>query len=401
MLLRCFHGVRRQQIAVLSLGWLAFALCLLWVVPALPGMASGGKMNIDPNTGMKLKPGQHPGGEGERILGYKPPVITDPTSQIVLGPGLEVTLHTYEGLDNQWRHIGDYDFVAKVQETGPAGFIYDWHMSNPANAAGIRRVEGEDVRNSRRVSLFYPRSETCTLVGYTNAIRISDVLYRELKEGKRSEFSIDGPETVMVLHHESVALPHYIQAQGEETINIRVEGVDTPVRTIKAVCDNGWTYWVLDNPRVPMLVQGNAPFRWVASLTHAYGDGDAIKEAKRIINDLRNGGVATSYLILFDFDSDRLRPHSKEILNGLAEYLHDDKSVNLQVEGHCCTIGGYEYNMGLSRRRAASVKKYLVQTSGIAASRLRPVGFGYTRPEMPNDTEAHRARNRRVIFRKF
>jgi len=89
----------------------------------MPAQSSGGKANIDPNTGMRLKPGQKL--DGERIIGYSQPVITDPTSQIVLGPGLEVTLHTYEGLDNQWRHIGDYDFVAKVQETGPAGFIYD------------------------------------------------------------------------------------------------------------------------------------------------------------------------------------------------------------------------------------------------------------------------------------
>jgi outer membrane protein OmpA-like peptidoglycan-associated protein len=376
------------------------ALYLALVVPVAPSFASGGRVPIDPNTGMKLKPGEKLEDNAPRIVGYTAPVITDPTTQIVLGPGLEVTLHTYEGLDNQWRHIGDYDFVAKIEETGPAGFIFDWQMSHPADAAGIRRVEGEDVRNSRRVSLFYPKSETCTLVGYTNAIRISDVLYKALKEGKRSDFSIDGPETIMVLHHESVAMPHFIQTAAEETINLRIEGVDTPVRTLKAVCDNGWTYWVLDNPRVPMIVQGNAPFRWVASLTHAYGDGDAIKEAKRIVEDLRNGGVATSYLILFDFDSDRLRPHSKEILNGLLDYLRSDKSVNLQVEGHCCIIGSDLYNMGLSRRRAASVKRYLVE-HGIAAARLRPVGYGFRKPEVPNDTAAHRARNRRVVFRTF
>jgi len=73
----------------------------------------------------------------------------------------------------------------------------------------------------------------------------------------------------------------------------------------------------------------------------------------------------------------------------------------LQVEGHCCIIGGYQYNMGLSRRRAASVKRYLVDHCGITAARLRPVGYGFTKPEVPNDTPAHRARNRRVVFRKF
>jgi outer membrane protein OmpA-like peptidoglycan-associated protein len=393
----------RHKLVLVAQGCLIYIAAVLLLQLAMltgPTFASGGRVPIDPDTGMKLKPGEKPGGTEERIVGYRAPVITDPTSQIVLGPGLEVTLHTYDGLDNQWRHIGDYDFVARIEETGPAGFIFDWQMSHPADAAGIRRVEGEDVRNSRRVSLFYPKSEQCTLVGYTNAIRISDVLYKSLKEGKRSEFSIDGPETIMVLHHESVAMPHYIQAEGQEMINLRIEGVDTPVRTIKAVCDNGWTYWVLDNPRVPMIVQGNAPFRWVASLNHAYGDGDAIKEAKRIVEDLRKGGVATSYLILFDFDSDKLRPHSKEILNGLLDYLNGDKSIRLQVEGHCCIIGSDSYNMGLSRRRAASVKRYLVE-HGIAAERLRPVGYGFRKPEVPNDTPAHRARNRRVVFRTF
>src|SRR5262249_13544053 len=157
-----------------------------FAAPRRMEIASGGRPQIDPDTGMRVKKGEIPA-DGERIVGYKPPVITDPTSQIVLGPGLEVTLHTWEGLDNQWRHIGDYDFVAKVEETGPAGFIFNWEMSHPADAAGTRRVEGEDVRNSRRVSLFYPKSEMCTLVGYTNAIRISDVLYQSLKAGKRSD----------------------------------------------------------------------------------------------------------------------------------------------------------------------------------------------------------------------
>jgi outer membrane protein OmpA-like peptidoglycan-associated protein len=380
-----------------------FALAVLFIIGLLSvvsaeGLASGGRPRIDPATGMRVEANKV--ALPEKIT-YKPPVITDPTTQIVLGPGMEVTVHTYEGLDNQWRQIGDYDMVAKVEETGPNGYIFNWTMSTPADAAGERRTEGEDVRNSKRVSLFYPKTEMCTLVGYTNVIRISDALFKSLKEGKRSDFSIDGPETIMVLHHESVALPHYIEKKGEDIVNVRIEGVDTPVRTIRAVCDNGWTYWILDNPKVPMMVQGNAPFRWVVSLTHAYGDGDAVKEAKRIINDLRNGGVATSYLILFDFDSDHLRPHSKDILDGLSEYLRSDPTLHLQVEGHCCTIGGYQYNMGLSRRRAASVKRYLSQNGGISAIRLRPVGYGFTKPEVPNDTPAHRARNRRVVFRKI
>lgn len=274
-------------------------------------------------------------------------------------------------------------------------------MSDPADASGARRVEAADCRNARKVSLFYPKGETCTLVGFTNALRLSDALFRDLKAGKRSSFAIDGPEAVMVLHSESVPVPHSIKGEGIEEVNLRIEGVDVPVRCIKAVCDNGWTYWVLDNPHFPLMVQGNAPFRWVASLRNAYGMNDANKEAKNIFDQLNDGGVATSYLILFDFDKDTLRPSSKAILKSLSKYLKMKPDLKLQVEGHTCNIGGYDYNINLSQRRAASVKRYLVEECGIASERLKTAGFGYSRPEKPNTSSGNRARNRRVVFRKF
>lgn len=327
--------------------------------------------------------------------------ITDPTTQVVFAPGLEVTFHIFDGLDTQWRLVGNYDFMARIEESGRDGYIYEWQMSEPADASGSRRVEPGDMHHSRKVSLFYPKHETTTLVGYNNALRISDDLFRDLKNGKRSEFALDGPESVMVLHQETVPMPHYITGHGEESVNMRIDGKDLPVRCIKAVCDNGWTYWILDNPRFPLMVQGNAPFRWVASLAHAYGDSDANKEAKNIFDQLKDGGVATSYLILFDFDSAKLRDSSKAILRSLSHYIASDSKLKLQVEGHTCTIGSYNYNMSLSQRRAESVKRYLIESCGISAARLKAVGFGFTKPEKPNTNEANRARNRRVIFRQF
>ncbi|HMY56102.1 MAG TPA: OmpA family protein, partial [Candidatus Obscuribacter sp.] len=105
--------------------------------------------------------------------------------------------------------------------------------------------------------------------------------------------------------------------------------------------------------------------------------------------------------ILFDFDSDRLRPHSKEILLSLSRYLKKDKALKLQVEGHTCTIGGYDYNMQLSRKRAQSVRRYLTESCSIEAERLKAVGLGYTKPEKSNATSAGRERNRRVVFREI
>lgn len=333
--------------------------------------------------------------------------LANPTRALKLVPGLTVTMHIFEGLDTHWNPVGDYDFIARVAETESAGassgsYIYDWQMSEPANGAGSRRVEGNDNKHARKVSLFYPKHEVCTLLGYTNVVRISDDLYNDLKRGRRSDFGLDGPESVVVNHAEAVQLPRSIVGQGSEKVKIKVEGREKEVDCVKAVCDNGWTYWVLDNPRLPLLVQGNAPFRWVASLTGVNGDdSDAGREARNIYDQLKKGGMATSYLILFDFDSDRLRPSSQAILRELSGYLKKDQAVKLQVEGHTCTIGGYDYNINLSRRRAASVKRYLTENCGIAATRLKSAGFGYTKPEKSNATASGRARNRRVIFREF
>jgi outer membrane protein OmpA-like peptidoglycan-associated protein len=342
-------------------------------------------------------------GKIQALKVQKPAVkkVVDPTSQVKFAPGLEFIFHIYDGLDTRWQPVGDYDFVARLEEASNDGYIYDWHMGAPSFAAGSRRTEGEDVKHARKISLFYPQHESCTLVGYTNALRISDDLYRDLKAGRKSTFTIDGPESVMVLHSETVPVPHSIKGMGSEIVQTKIEGNLVNLRCIKAVCDNGWAYWILDNPRFPLMVQGNAPFRWVTALNNAYGLGNADKEAKDIFDKLKNGGIATSYLILFDFDRDTLRPLSKDILRSLSKYLKVCPSLRLQVEGHTCTIGGYDYNMNLSDRRARSVKRYLVEACGIDAGRLESQGFGYTQPASSNQSGYGRSRNRRVVFKKL
>lgn len=100
----------------------------------------------------------------------------------------------------------------------------------------------------------------------------------------------------------------------------------------------------------------------------------------------------------FEFDSARLKPESRSILNQAAEVLKAYPDVNVDVEGHTDSIGTDAYNLGLSERRANSVKAYLVQ-QGIAPSRMTPVGYGETVPIDTNDTEEGRANNRRVEFR--
>ncbi|HSW11701.1 MAG TPA: OmpA family protein [Solimonas sp.] len=99
--------------------------------------------------------------------------------------------------------------------------------------------------------------------------------------------------------------------------------------------------------------------------------------------------------VKFEFDSDRLTEPAKLILNEVGETLKAYPTVNVDLEGHTDNVGTDAYNLGLSERRANSVKAYLTGRS-IDAKRMNPVGYGESRPIQTNETEEGREENRRV-----
>jgi len=73
----------------------------------------------------------------------------------------------------------------------------------------------------------------------------------------------------------------------------------------------------------------------------------------------------------------------------------------LQVNGHTDGIGGDEFNLDLSKRRAAAVKSALVKQLGVNTGRLTTAGYGKSQTKDTNDTVEGRARNRRVELMKI
>jgi len=124
--------------------------------------------------------------------------------------------------------------------------------------------------------------------------------------------------------------------------------------------------------------------------------GGAGGGGQQIEQELKQTGQAEVYGIYFDFASDKIKPESEPVLREIANALDHNPTWKLRVEGHTDNIGGDDYNMDLSQRRAEAVKQALVTRYHIAAGRLTPQGFGATRPKESNDTLAGRARNRRV-----
>jgi peptidoglycan-associated lipoprotein len=114
----------------------------------------------------------------------------------------------------------------------------------------------------------------------------------------------------------------------------------------------------------------------------------------------RNAGAARAALtatIHFEYDQSDLRAEDRAILDAKVPILQANPSVMITIQGHTDERGSDEYNLALGQRRAATVKRYLID-HGIAESRLQTITFGEERPVAQGNTEAAFAQNRRAEF---
>ncbi len=100
----------------------------------------------------------------------------------------------------------------------------------------------------------------------------------------------------------------------------------------------------------------------------------------------------------FRTNSADLTPESARILDHAVAVLRRRATIRVEVAAHTDSRGSAAYNMDLSRRRAKSVRDYLV-AHGIDASRLTARGYGESQPVADNNTPEGRAKNRRVELR--
>jgi uncharacterized membrane protein YgcG len=126
------------------------------------------------------------------------------------------------------------------------------------------------------------------------------------------------------------------------------------------------------------------------------GGGAAGGGSSQIERELAESGKADVYSIYFTFNSDVLRPESEPTLKEIADVLKKHSDWKLGVDGHTDGIGSDDYNLDLSKRRAAAVRAALVTRYGIAGARLTTAGYGKTQPKDTNATLEGRAKNRRV-----
>jgi len=112
------------------------------------------------------------------------------------------------------------------------------------------------------------------------------------------------------------------------------------------------------------------------------------------MDDYKPAGDAT---VLFKFNSDKLSDEAKQQLDQLASgRVGSMKRYFIAIQGFTDKIGSAEYNLDLSRRRAAAVQTYLVAQHSIPVYRIQIVGLGKEKPINDEKTRDDRAKNRRV-----
>jgi len=129
------------------------------------------------------------------------------------------------------------------------------------------------------------------------------------------------------------------------------------------------------------------------------GTDDGLKNVKTEFNDAArtDEGIKFSLSsdVLFPTNSSYLTEKAKSELNKLVKILNQDKSKKIRVDGHTDATGEVNYNIWLSEKRAASVKKFL-EDAGVTASRITTKGLGPNKPIADNKTADGRQKNRRV-----
>ncbi len=214
----------------------------------------------------------------------------------------------------------------------------------------------------------------------------------------------DGNYTI----HISQKLEDTLKVAFEYTDNTAKATVDfQPVKTItipKGVLEYSFNLHTIDNTIAQTLrdfqikiktIQGGG-FEKIAIDNQHNSVHTAITDKVDIEDAFKR--VVASKKIIFAYAKADVDPASFPILNDIAALLIQFPSVDLIVEGHTNSSGHRKRNLKLSKRRAKSVADYLI-SQGVDKKRISSVGYGQSRPMVPDSNPQAQEINKRVEFK--
>jgi len=304
------------------------------------------------------------------------------TPALTLHPGLTVDYSVYDAINSSGQFQGDYEFINSVTSVSGASYQFSFLLTLASPYGGSQTVLAPDRKNGTTIRAFWPPGDT-TAKGYVSYLTLSDATFADVKAGKET-----------VLHYDSGEDQRTLTKVGVEDLKTLINERPAVLHTIKVKGAAGGTFWILDNAGLPMVVKGETK-SWRFMATSIRDSGSA---GGQVVSALKQTGEATTHDILFALGSANLANETKPVLDSVVQYLKANPKVHIEIQGHTDNLGGADFNLALSQKRADAVKAY-VTAGGVNAARLVAKGYGLTVPVADNTTPEGRARNRRVVFK--
>ncbi|PIE84603.1 MAG: hypothetical protein CSA07_00645 [Bacteroidia bacterium] len=172
-------------------------------------------------------------------------------------------------------------------------------------------------------------------------------------------------------------------------VKVRLVGSDGSIQYVRTNSKGQYKFMLSPNTEyvVVSMVKG-----YLNGKTKVSTKGlSASKDFEQIVKmSFAGGGKAISIPnIFYDVGKHELRPESGEALQQLVQLLNDNPQIKVEIGSHTDAVGSEKFNYQLSKRRAQSVVRYLIE-QGVTASRLRPKGYAATLPAVVNEADHER-----------
>lgn len=290
--------------------------------------------------------------EGSEIIGYREPKFDE--YLLPLGPEIEISPPKYTKSFKVDGQVSRYTYVA------PAG-----------------RTATELMRNYK---LEFQRLAL-------------DILY-EKNAGERGWF---GPTLDQIATEDGLS---QILAYNEADERMLVGKTKAGKPTYYMVFVTSYKDGVIPEKLQSVIQRGRALAEVVVIAPDALEQKMTFVNADEMKRQMHDTGKVALYGILFDTGKDVVKPESQQTVAEIVKLLKSDVALRIHVVGHTDNQGAPDYNLDLSRRRAASVVQ-AITAQGIAANRLDSFGAGVYAPVASNETEEGRAKNRRVELTRW
>jgi len=170
-----------------------------------------------------------------------------------------------------------------------------------------------------------------------------------------------------------------------------------------------YSFPLYDNSKYSITVEANgfATSKYMLDPATVNADGKIVQDvalglppsAAKVAETTHHvGKVMRLDALIFQLRSSVISPESYPELNSVAQMLHDNPRMIIQLEGHTDTRGDKKENLKLSTERVDAVRDYLI-SRGVSKSRVKLMAYGGTKPLSTENTEEAHKMNRRVEVR--